>query len=305
MDDRLALMIDNNPCPECKAEIPPGDTICPSCGWDATTTLARPPRPSFWAILRGGAWRLMVYGAIVILPIVGFMRLRATGPGPDLETTARWMVMGDHGRAEELVSIHRAHEIAVAAARYAVDQLNPPPMDGDWAALLEPYATMYVRGWMPLLFYGATSDMAPSGVRTFYEIRAVDGWGRPYRVSSRVLLRDDGWSDDEQVVSDLNDGIQSSFYGPVLTELDQDRDWMRLEIRSAGSDASFDSPDDLVFISYFPVGLTLRLRGDQQALEREMSRAYTTGRQYFRVEGSPWDLIDARLLAEFRLEYLP
>ena len=120
-----------------------------------------------------------------------------------------------------------------------------------------------------------------------------------------MLLRDDGWSNDEQVISDLTDGIQSSFYGPILTELDRDRDWMRLEIGSAGADAAFDSSDDLVFISYFPVGLTLRLRGDQQALEREMSRAYTMGRQYFRVEGSPWDLVDARLLAEFRLEYLP
>jgi len=298
-------MNDTNHCPECKAEIPVGVTICPGCGWDSTTALARPPKPSFGAVFRGGAWRLFVYGAIITLPIIGFMRLRATGPGPDLETTARWMVAGDHGRAEELVTIHRAHEIAVAAARYAVDQLNPPPMDGDWATMLEPYATMHVRGWMPLLFYGATSDMSPAGVRTFYEVRSTDGWGRPFRILSRVLLRDDGWSDDEQVIFDLDAGIQSSFYGPVLTELDEDRDWMRLEITSAGADATFDTPDDLGFISYFPVGLTIRLRVDQETLERDMSRAYTMGRQYFRVEGSRWDLIDARLLAEFRLEYLP
>ncbi len=298
-------MTEPYPCPECTAEIPAGGTICPGCGWDSTTALARPPKPSLSAILRGSAWRLIVYGAVIALPIVGFMRVRATGPGPDLETTARWMVFGDHGRAAELVTIHRAHEISSAAARYAVDQLNPPPMDGDWAAMLEPYATQNVRGWMPLLFYGATTDMAPAGVRTFYDVRSTDGWGHPYRMTSRVLLRDDGWSEDSQVTSDLKAGLQSSFYGPVLLELDEDRDWMRLEITSPGADAALDTGDDLRFISYFPVGLTIRLRVDQQGLERELSRAYTVGRQYFRIEGSPWDLIDARMLAEFRLEYLP
>ena len=130
-------MTEPYPCPECKAEIPPGGTICPACGWDATTNLARPPRPSFWAILRGSAWRLIVYGAIITLPIIGFMRLRATGPGPDLGTTARWMVMGDHGRAEELVTIHRAHEIAKATARYLVHEMETPDLTGDWASSLD------------------------------------------------------------------------------------------------------------------------------------------------------------------------
>ena len=53
------------------------------------------------------------------------------------------------------------------------------------------------------------------------------------------------------------------------------------------------------------MGITIRLSRDQEKLQKELERAYTLGRHYFRVEGARWDLIDARLLAEFRLEYLP
>jgi hypothetical protein len=292
-------------CPECRGSLPDKATICPSCGWDSTTFIARPPRPSLWKIIRGGAWRLVFYGALLSIPFLGFMRLRATGPAADLTTTIRWLLLGDGGRNEQLVTTHRAHEIATAASRYAVDQLNAPVFDEGWADRLEPYATMHVRGWMPLLFYGATSDMAPAGVREFYQVRGVDGWGNEYRIDRRLLSKDDGWSDDEQLASDIAAGLQSSFYGPVLTELDDSRDWMRLEISSAGPDGAFDTPDDLRFITYMVVGLTLRLHTDTARLERELQRAYTLGRHHFRIEGNRWDLIDSRLLAEFRLEYLP
>jgi hypothetical protein len=292
-------------CPKCSGEIPDRSTICPSCGWDSTTAIARPERPSLLAILRGGAWRLVVYGLLASLPFVVFMRVRATGPGPDLVTTTKWIVAGDSGRSEELVTIHRAHEIATSAARYAVQNLNAPDFDGDWAETLGPFATMHVRGWMPLLFYGATSDMAPASVRTFYDVRATDGWGRPFRIERRLLMRTDGWADDEELATDITAGLQSSFFGTFLTELDEERDWMRIAIVSAGADGDLETGDDLRFISYIPVGMTIRLRGNTNRLERDLERAYTQGRHHFRIEGNQWDLIDARLLAEFRLEYLP
>jgi hypothetical protein len=248
---------------------------------------------------------LVVYGLIASLPFIAFMRVRATGPAPDLAQTVKWIVIGDDGRAEELVTIHRAHEIATAAARYAVQQLNAPSFDGEWAEMLAPYATMNVRGWMPLLFYGATSDMAPASVRSFYEVRATDGWGSPFQIERRLLSRDEGWADDQELADDLVAGLSASFFGPVLAALDEERDWMRIAIVSAGADGEFSTGDDLRFISYIPVGLTIRLRGDTARLERQLERDYALGRHSFRIDGNRWDLIDARLLAEFRLEYLP
>jgi hypothetical protein len=214
------------------------------------------------------------------------------------------MAFGDDGRAAELVTIHRAHEIATAAARFAVEQIAAPSFEGDWAATLAPYATMNVRGWMPLLFWGATTNLAPASVQIFFEVRADDGWGRPYRVSARQLGAVARWADDPELTADLEAGLQSSFFERGPRELDRDRDWLRLEIDSAGGDGAFDTADDLCFISYLPVGFTLRLNRQQEELTRELERAFVLGRQNFRVEGNRWDLIDARLLAEFRLELL-
>jgi hypothetical protein len=292
-------------CPECGAPLDAGQTICAGCGWDATTAVIVPARRSRLRVVAAALGRLLLYGALIAIPLVGFARLRSTGPGPDLPTTLRWMLRGDDGRANELVTIHRAHEIAGAAARYSVEQLAPPTFAGGWAETLAPYATMNVRGWMPLLFYGASTGMAPSSVETFYEVRADDGWGRPYRVSARELHRSDDWSDDPQVAADLQAGLQSSFFAAGPSELDRDRDWQRLEISSAGADGTFDTADDLRLISYYPIGFTLRLTRRQAELNQELERAYVIGRHHFRLEGSRWDLIDSRLLAEFRLEYLP
>jgi hypothetical protein len=298
-------MSDGILCDGCGEPLAQGTTICRHCGWDMTTAVTHPPRISLWNAVRTGGWRVLLYGALLALPVLGFARFRTTGPGPDLGTTLRWMALGDGGRAAELVTIHRAHEIGSAAARYAVRELEAPPFDGDWQRLLAPYATMWVRGWMPLLFYGATTDMAPRSVREFYDVRSDDGWGRPYRIETRALPRDDDRTADEQVAADLIAGLQVSFFKLQNPEFDRDTDWMRLEVVSAGRDGSFDTDDDLRMVSYMPVGFTLRLTRRPEDLQRQMEAAYTRGRHHFRIEGSRWDLIDARLLAEHRLEYLP
>lgn len=246
-----------------------------------------------------------MYGAILALPVVGFVRLRATGPGPDLPTTLRWLALGDGGRARELVTIHRADEIATAAARYAVREQEPPPLEGDWASRLAPYATMNVRGWMPLLFWGATTDSAPASVRVFFDVRAVDGWGRPYRVTSRSLPDVRSWADDPEVASDLAAGLHPSFFRTAAPTPQDGKDWLRFEVTSAGRDGRFSSGDDLTLVSYLPVGFTLRLTRRPDDLERQIETAFVQGRHFFRLEGSRFDLVDARLLAEFRLSYLP
>lgn len=299
-------MTDPITCGGCGEPLSEGSTICRSCGWDLTTTVARPPRPSVLSVLRGGALRVILYGGIGALVVFGFVRFRTTGTGPDLPTTVRWMALGDGGRSAELVSIHRAHEIAAAAARYAVHELEPPPIDGDWEPVLAEYATMWVRGWMPLLFYGATSDMAPRSVQEFFVVQADDGWGRPYRLEGRALPRGTGAAEDREVAADLETGLQTSFFGISNPVFDSDTDWMRLEITSAGHDGEFGTGDDLVLVSYFPVGFTLHISRNPQGLQRRLDRLYTQGRHHFRLEGNRLgDLIDARLLAEHRIEYLP
>jgi hypothetical protein len=293
-------------CGGCGEPLADGSTICRSCGWDLTTTISRPPRPSILAVLRSGAWRVILYGGIAALVLVGFARFRATGTAPDLATTLRWMAFGDDGRAAELVTIHRAHEIASAAARYAVHELEPPPIDDDWEPVLAPYATMWVRGWMPLLFYGATTDMAPRSVQEIFTVQADDGWGRPYRLEGRQLARDGAWPEDPQVAADLEAGLQTSFFGISNPVFDPETDWMRLEISSAGGDGTFDNGDDLRLVSYFPVGFTLHISRRPQELQKRLDRLYTQGRHHFRLEGNRrGDLIDARLLAEHRIVYLP
>jgi hypothetical protein len=241
-----------------------------------------------------------VYGLLAALPMVGFMRLRHTGPGPDLSTTLRWIALGDDGRAATLTTIHRAHEIATAAARYAVHELEAPPFDSDWWELLAPYATMHVRGWIPLLFYGADSELAPTAVRDVYQVRQVDGWRRPFRVATRDLPRDQPWHGDPLVAADLERGLWGSFFTQEEPDF-ADSDWLRLELVSAGADGSFDSADDLRLVSYIAVGLTLSLSHSPTELERRLERAYLRGHHLFYITGSRWDLIDARILAEFRL----
>jgi hypothetical protein len=293
MEDRII-------CEGCGKDLQAGSTICLHCGWDRTTSLARPDRISLAKYLKAGGWRLIVYGLIFLLPVLGFMRLRTTGPGPDLPTTLRWMAFGDGGRAAELETIHRMHEICSATSRYAVREMELPPFDDDWEEVLARSATARVRGWIPLVFFGADTGMAPASVRDLYEVSSVDGWGRPYRIAVRRLPRDEAAWDDPYVIADLEAGLQATFFSFDRPDLEHG-EWARLLIESAGADGEFGTDDDLRMISYVRVGHVFRLLYDPTRIQVEVERAYTIGRHYYRIEGSDYDLIDARLLAEYRL----
>jgi hypothetical protein len=287
-------------CDGCGKKLQAGSTICLHCGWDQTTALARPDPISFASYVTRGGWRLLVYGLIILLPFLGFMRLRTTGPGPDLATTLRWMAFGDGGRAAELETIHRMHEIGSATSRYAVREMEVPPFDGNWEEVLARTATARVRGWMPLVFYGADTQMAPASVRELYEVQAVDGWGRPYQITVRPIPRDEAAYGDPKVMSDLEMGLQATFFTIDRPDLEHG-EWIRLEIESAGHDGDFDTEDDLRMISYVRIGHVFRLLYDPNQTRIEVERAYTIGRHWYRIEGSDYDLLDARLLAEYRL----
>ncbi len=294
---------DTDTCGSCGASMPASGSLCPVCGWDARVAVVDRPRRSLATVLAGGAWRVLLYGALVVLPLLGFYRFERVGPGPDLATTLRWIVLGDGGRAAALVTLHRAYETGSAAARYALREVEPPPFDGGWADVLAPYSTMNVRGWIPLLFYGADSSLAPSAVREFYEVRTTDGWGRPFRITTRLLPRGDTWRDDPEVVNDLAQGLNATLLSagrPDFTAAET----LRLVMVSAGRDGRFDTADDLSMVSYVPIGMTLHLSEPGEDVRRAIDRAIVTGRHWFRLDGSRWDLIDARLLAEFRLELL-
>ena len=287
-------------CGGCGETMPPGATICPHCGWDLSAVLSAPPRPSLWQKLASGGWRVVVYGLLLLVPILGFMRLHTTGPGPDLATTIRWMALGDGGRAAELETIHRMHEISSAASRYGVREMEIPPFSGDWEKVLAPASTARVRGWIPLVFYGADTSMAPASVRDMYEVRAEDGWGREYRINATPLPRGEDAGNFPIVAADLEAGLQATFFTMDEPDLSHG-DWMRLFTESAGPDEEFGTDDDITMVSYVQVGHVFRLLYDTEENTRRVERAYTIGRHYYRLEGNTWDLIDARLLAEYRL----
>lgn len=290
-------------CAGCGETMAGGASLCPSCGWDAATAALEKPRPRLGALLAAGGWRLAVLAALVAVVVLGAMRLEDFGPGPDLPTTLSWIALGDDGRAAELVTLHRAFETGSAAARYALRELEAPAFDDGWAEVLAPYATPWIRGWIPLLFYGADTELAPEGVREFYRVRETDGWGRRFRVSTRLLERGDGWSADPEVARDLAAVLSANLFR-AGTPAFEATDTLRVEMVSAGRDGSFDTPDDLRMISYVPIGMTLHLSASTEDLQRSVDRAYLVGRHWFRFEGNRFDLIDARLLAEFRLELL-
>ena len=142
--------------------------------------------------------------------------------------------------------------------------------------------------------------MAPASVRELYEVRSVDGWGRPYRITVRPIARDEAAYDDPVVVADHEDGLQATFFTVDQPDLVHG-EWARLLVESAGADGAFDTEDDLRMISYVLVGHVFRLLYDPSRIQIEIERAYTIGRHFYRIEGSEHDLIDARLLAEYRL----
>lgn len=289
-------------CGGCGAELAAGVSICPKCGWDQTTAIVRPTPPPLGRTLLSVGLRVVLYGVLIALPLLGFMRLRTTGPGPDLPTTLRWMVLGDGGRAAALVTLHRAHEIGGAAARWAVRELAAFPFEGDWEPELAPYSTMEIRDFIPMLFIAADAGAASDALRELYEVRSTDGWGRPYRVSALDLPRGSVSAEFPQVTADFAEGLRTSFFNRANPELGDTAAWRRLEIVSAGADGGFDTADDIVFITYHPVEITFRVQGTAEQLSEQLSRAYTVGRQYFRFTAPEGDLVDARLLAEWRAE---
>ncbi len=294
-------MAENATCGNCGTALAPAATICRECGWDLTVAATRPMKRSFSMILFATTWRIVVYGLIVLIPVLAFARLQATGPGPDLETTIRWMIHGDDGRAAELVTIHRAYETSVAASRYAIRELESVDFEGEWGDTLRPYSTIYVRGWVPMLLMSTDTAMAPASVKTFYEVREIDGWSNTYKVSTHALTRGSAWQNDPTVARDLEAGLRTSFFKVGEPDF-EDGEWMRLELRSGGLDGSFDTEDDLVFVSYMKVGLTIHLQFDQERIRREIEVTYTTGKHFFHLEGNRFKLLDARRLAEFREE---
>ena len=290
-------MIERN-CPSCGEQME--TSICGACGWDLTTEVVRMARPPLMSRIWAGVWRLLVLGLIVAVPVIGVNRLLKVGPGPDLTTSLSWIVFGNEGRSAELVTLHRAYEISSAAARFAVREFEAPSFDGDWGEVLVPFATMNTRGWIPLLFIGAMTDSAPDSVKEFYEVSTKDGWGHAYQVSTRLIERGGDLGSDEEVQKDIAAVLNRSF--AVVAEPDfAAADWLRLELISSGYDGIFETGDDIRFISYLPVGFTFHLSGNQQELQRKLDEAFFLGRHYFRYEGANYDLIDARLLAEFRM----
>ncbi len=283
-------------CPECGAELG-GAPLCPRCGWDPALEHRRPRRRRLGPALA----RAALYGGLAALLAAAWMRWATVGPGPDLPTTLRWLALGDGGRAAELVTLNREYEIARAAARWGLENLEAPSFGPGWAARLEPFSTAAVRGWLPLLFAAADARLAPGSVREMYAIRETDGWGRPFAVRTRPIPRGADPERDPEVAADLAAGLRRSIFRRARTRL-AGRDWLRLEIASSGADGRPGTADDVVFVAYVPVSHTFRVGADAERLRRELESAYLQGFHLFRVASSRYDLIAARLLAEHRLE---
>lgn len=287
-------------CPACGADLDDHE-ICRACGWDGALAHRARRKKRF----RPGAWLARLVLWLLPFALVAGMGWHwiQVGPGPDLSTTLRWLALGDGGRAAELVTLNRAYEIARAASRYSLGKLQTPSLEGDWAAKLEPFSTGAVRGWLPMLYCMADAEGAPVPVQELYAIKDVDGWGRPYRVRTTSLGRGTDPASVPEVAADLKDGLQASLF--TKGELDLAKvDWMRLELDSSGPDGRFDDGDDVALVAYVPVSHTLRLGRTSRQLSRELETAYLQGKVLFRLEGNHWDLIDARLLAEHRLDAL-
>jgi hypothetical protein len=122
-------------------------------------------------------------------------------------------------------------------------------------------------------------------------------------VRATLLPRSENVAALPLVARDLEAGLQATFFTRDEPDFSQGQ-WMRLRLQSAGKDGDFDTSDDLTMVSYIQVGHVFRLLYNPEEVQRRVERAYTIGRHYFRIEGSDYDLVDARLLAEFRLTSL-
>ena len=118
-----------------------------------------------------------------------------------------------------------------------------------------------------------------------------------------MLPRSETVAELPPVARDLEAGLQATFFTRDEPDL-QPGPVDAAGLQSAGRDGEFDTADDLTMVSYIQVGHVFRLLYNPDEVQQRIERAYTIGRHYFRIEGSDYDLVDARLLAEFRLTSL-
>lgn len=271
------------PCPACGRDVTAREAFCPACGADLGVAALR-GAPS-----GGGApWALFVVLVLVAAGIVAlWQRFRAVGPGPDLSTTARWLVLGDGGRRAQLATLSRAYETARAVARLTLDRGAPASLDEVGWRTIQSYSNADYRGFVSLVVWAADASAVRGRLAWMLAVDGRDGWGRPWR---STLTRWPG--------SGAPDGF---FPGVVAAGAapPRGRALFRLTLVSAGPDARFDTPDDLTLDAVFPAPRPVPI-GDP-ALEHRREEEIERGQVWVRVSGSDYDLIDARLLSEFYL----
>jgi predicted nucleic acid-binding Zn ribbon protein len=272
------------PCPSCGAEVAVGDSFCPACGADVQMAAVRGRRRRGevpWMVL---AALLVVVAAIAAL----WARFKVTGPGPDLSTTAEWLVLGDRGRVEELATLSRAYETARALDRTCLDRGVPPTLDGiDWTAVAA-YSNASYRGFVSLIQWAAGPDAIRGRLAWLLDVDGRDGWGRPWRAQLAA------WTVTHRP-HEFFPGVLDAGSPPPA-----DRPLLHLSLVSAGPDGRFDTRDDIVFEALFPAPTPLRIRSEQAVAEHDAE--IERGLVWTRIRGARYDLVDARVLGEFYLE---
>lgn len=270
-------------CPACGAAVELGRSFCERCGADLALAAARPRR------------RLVVpWLSLLILAIVGgalsvaWQRVRVVGPGPDAATTWRWVLHGDGDRRPTLATLMRAYETARAVARCCLDTGEACPLSpADWRTIAG-YSNAAWRGFVPLVQWAAASTAITGRLADLLTVDGTDGWGRPWQASLERV------AGSERPGGFYPGALQSGSPPPAGRPL-----W-HLTLRSAGADGRGGTRDDISFEAVFPAPRPLRL-GDPVA-HREREVELERGQVWVRWQGTDYDLVDGRILAEFYLE---
>lgn len=270
-------------CPACGAPVELGRSFCESCGADLAMAAAHPRRRL--VVPWGGLITLALVGAALTL---GWHRLRAVGPGPDLSTTLRWVLHGDGERRPTLATLMRAYETARAVARCCLDTGEACPLAPPHWAKIAGYSNAAWRGFVPLVQWAAASTAIVGPLAHLLAVDGTDGWGRPWHAA----LEPTGAA--ERPGGFYPGALQSGSPPPAGRRL-----W-HLTLRSAGADGKGGTEDDLVFEAVFPAPGPLRL-GDPVA-HRDREVELERGQVWVRWQGTELDLVDGRILAEFYLE---
>ena len=130
------------------------------------------------------------------------------------------------------------------------------------------------------------SVMLPYSVRELYEVRAADGWGKPYRITMRLIARDEAAYEDPEVVADLEQGLQATFFTVDEPDL-LHGEWARLLIESAGEQGQsrfrdIPEPEEFQSLVYRvreerSIGLTAAGQKDPAAQLETLSRLHRDG----------------------------